>query len=55
MRHSIARRFLVFAWIAALTLIQSFVSTAQNQQAFTVDDLLDITNVSVADISDDGR
>ena len=55
MRHSIARRFLVFVWIAALTLIQSFVSTAQNQQAFTVDDLLDVTNVSVADISDDGR
>ncbi len=55
MRHSITRRLLVFAWIATLTLIPSFVSTAQNQQAFTVDDLLDVTNVSVADISDDGR
>ena len=55
MRHSITRRLLVFTWIAALTLIRSFVSTAQNQQAFTVDDLLDVTNVSVADISDDGR
>ncbi len=55
MRHSITRRSFVFIWIAALTLIPPFVSSAQNQQAFTVDDLLDVTNVSVADVSDDGR
>ena len=55
MRRSITRHLFVIAWIAALTLIPPFVSTAQNQQAFTVDDLLDVTNVSVADVSDDGR
>ncbi|MEP7338981.1 MAG: prolyl oligopeptidase family serine peptidase [Acidobacteriota bacterium] len=55
MRHPITRRLFVFAWIAALALIPSFVSTAQTQQAFTVDDVLDVTSVSVTDISDDGR
>jgi dipeptidyl aminopeptidase/acylaminoacyl peptidase len=55
MRRSITCRLFVIAWIAALMLIPPFVSTAQNQQAFTVDDLLDVTNVSVADVSDDGR
>ncbi len=55
MRYSITRRSFVFAWIVALALIPPFVSTAQNQQAFTVDDLLDVMNVSVADVSDDGR
>jgi len=55
MRHSITHRLFVFVWIAALMLIPPVVSTAQNQQAFTVDDLLDVTNVSVADVSDDGR
>ncbi|MBL8187836.1 MAG: hypothetical protein JNK38_07500, partial [Acidobacteria bacterium] len=55
MRRSITRRLFVIAWIAALTLIPPVVSTAQNQQAFTVDDLLDVTNVNVADVSDDGR
>jgi dipeptidyl aminopeptidase/acylaminoacyl peptidase len=54
MRYSITRSFM-FAWIAALALILPFVSTAQNQQAFTVDDLLDVTNISIADVSDDGR
>lgn len=55
MRYSITRRSFVFAWIVALALIPPFVSTAQNQQVFTVDDLLDVTNVSAADVSDDGR
>ncbi|MEP7340713.1 MAG: hypothetical protein ABI977_23485, partial [Acidobacteriota bacterium] len=55
MRHPITRSMFVFAWIAALALIPSFVSTSQTQQAFTVDDVLDVTNVSVADIGDDGR
>ncbi len=55
MRYSITRRSFVFVWIAALALIPPFVSTAQNQQAFTVDDLLDVTNISIADVSDDGR
>jgi dipeptidyl aminopeptidase/acylaminoacyl peptidase len=58
MRYSITRRSFVlvpFAWIAALALIPPFVGAAQNQQAFTVDDLLDVTNISVADVSDDGR
>lgn len=54
MRYPITRRLFVFAWIAVLALIPSFVSTAQNQQAFTADDVLDVANVSVADISDDG-
>jgi dipeptidyl aminopeptidase/acylaminoacyl peptidase len=53
MLQQIARR--VFALVAFLALIPPFVSTAQNQQAFTADDVLDVTNVSIADISDDGR
>ncbi|MFN0108593.1 MAG: prolyl oligopeptidase family serine peptidase [Blastocatellia bacterium] len=59
MRYPITRRLFLFARIVALTtvlaLIPPFVSTAQNQVSFTVDDLLDVTNVSVADVSDDGR
>ncbi len=55
MRYPITRRLFVFAWIAALTLIPSFVSTAQNQASFTVDDVLDVTSISVADVSGDGR
>jgi len=53
--HSITRRMFVFACIAALTLIPPFVSSAQNQASFTTDDLLNVTNVSVADLSEDGR
>ena len=45
----------IVALIVALALIPSFVSSAQNQSAFTAEDVLDVTNVSVADISDDGR
>ena len=55
MRYSITRRSFVFVWIVVLSLIPPFVSTAQNQQAFTVDDLLDVTNISLADMSEDGR
>ncbi|MGH9803335.1 MAG: hypothetical protein ACRD82_23475, partial [Blastocatellia bacterium] len=55
MRYSITRRLLALVWIAALALIPPFATTAQNQQAFTVDDMLDVMNVSVADVSDDGR
>ncbi len=53
--HSITRRMFVFACIAALTWIPPFVSTAQNQASFMAEDVLNVTNVSVADLSEDGR
>ncbi len=53
MRFSI-RLALVLAMIVG---IASFVPTAQTQTTtpFTVDDLLDVKNVGIADLSDDGR
>ncbi len=53
--HSITRRLFLLACLAALVSIPPAVSTAQIQSAFTTDDLLDVTNVSVADVSADGR
>ncbi|HMY74230.1 MAG TPA: hypothetical protein PLQ88_20595, partial [Blastocatellia bacterium] len=53
--YSITRRLFLLACLAALALIPPAVSTAQTQSAFTADDLLDVTNVSVADVSADGR
>lgn len=55
MRHHFTRCLIVFACIAALALIPSLVFSAYNQQSFTVDDLLDVANISVADVSEDGR
>lgn len=55
MRHSMTSRLSVFVLVAAFTLALPFLSAAQNQASFTAEDVLDVTNVSVADISDDGR
>src|SRR5258706_15064375 len=55
MRHSITRHLLVFVLFAALAFALPFVSTAQNQVSFNVDDLLNVVSVSAADVSDDGR
>ena len=58
MRHPIGRRLFAFAFALTLALIvfPISVSNAQNQpSAFTVDDLLDVKNLGVADLSDDGR
>ncbi|MBK8314316.1 MAG: hypothetical protein IPL01_09960 [Acidobacteria bacterium] len=55
MRHLLIRRFAAFVLVASLALIVSYVSTAQNQAGFTVDDMLDVVNYGAADVSDDGR
>jgi len=58
MRHPIGRRLFIAAFTLTLALIVFPISAsnAQNQpSAFTVDDLLDVKNFSVADLSDDGR
>ncbi len=55
MSHLLIRRFAAFVLVASLALIVSYVSTAQNQAAFTVDDMLDVVNYGAADVSDDGR
>src|SRR5262245_65641934 len=63
MRHPIGRRLFAaaFALTLALIVFPISASNAQNQSsaftpsAFTVDDLLDVKNLSVADLSDDGR
>lgn len=55
LRYSFNRRLFVFVWSVALALLLPFGSAAQNQQAFSVDDLLNVVNVAVTDVSDDGR
>jgi len=63
MRHPIGDRpfAAACALVLALIVFPIFISNAQNQRsaftptAFTVDDLLDVKNFSVADLSDDGR
>lgn len=55
MRHSFNRRLFAFVWSVALVMLLPFGSIAQNQQPFGVDNLLDVVNVAVADVSDDGR
>jgi dipeptidyl aminopeptidase/acylaminoacyl peptidase len=63
MRHPITGRHLALLALAlalAFTVNPVFTSRAQTQPsaspaAFTVDDLLDVTNVSAADLSADGR
>ncbi len=58
MRHPIGRRLLTaaFALTLALVVLPIAASNAQNHQsAFTTDDLLDVKNITVADLSDDGR
>ncbi len=63
MRRPISRRFFAAAFALTMALIIFLISAskAQNQpsvitsSAFTVDDLLDVKNLGVADLSDDGR
>src|SRR5262245_11487017 len=63
MRHPIGRRLFAaaFALTLALIVIPISDSNAQNQpsagapSAFTVDDLLDVKNIGISDLSDDGR
>ena len=58
MRHPIGRRLLTaaFALTLALVVLPIAASNAQNHQsAFTTDDLIDVKNITVADLSDDGR
>ncbi|MGH9766288.1 MAG: prolyl oligopeptidase family serine peptidase [Blastocatellia bacterium] len=58
MRHPIGHRLYAaaFALVLALIIFPLSTSNAQNQpSAFTVDDLLDVKNVGVADLTDDGR
>src|SRR5262245_29336615 len=63
MRHPIGRRLfaVAFTFTLALTVFPIPDSNAQNQpsgfalSAFTVDDLLDVKNFGIADLSLDGR
>ena len=55
MRNLIVRRLIVSVWLLAWIAMPNFPSAAQTQTPFTVDDLLDVVNVGVGDLSDDGR
>src|SRR5262245_32211099 len=63
MRHPIGRRLFAAAFALTLALIVFPISASNakdrpsvfTQSAFTVDDLLDVKNLGVADLSDDGR
>jgi dipeptidyl aminopeptidase/acylaminoacyl peptidase len=58
MRHSMNRRRIAALAISAVVILASLPlhATAQTtSSAFTVDDLLDVANVNIADLSDDGR
>ncbi|MDX2030080.1 MAG: prolyl oligopeptidase family serine peptidase [Blastocatellia bacterium] len=55
MRNLIVRRLIVSVWLVALIAMPNFPSAAQTQTPFTVDDMLDVVNVGVGDLSDDGR
>ena len=58
MRHKVNRSRIVsfaIAIVLALTSLPSPGSAQSANSAFTVEDLLDVTNISVADLSDDGR
>ncbi len=46
---------LAIAFVLALTSLPLQVSAQAGSSAFTVDDLLDVANVNLADLSDDGR
>ncbi len=58
MGHSMNRRtFASFAIAVVLTLasLPLHVTAQTTSSAFTVDDMLDVTNINIADLSDDGR
>jgi dipeptidyl aminopeptidase/acylaminoacyl peptidase len=58
MHHSTNRRRIISLAIAVLLTLASLPLRATAQTAnslFTVDDLLDVANVNIADLSDDGR
>jgi len=63
MRHPIGHRLFAAAFALTLVLIVFPISASNakdrpsvfTQSAFTVDDLLDVKNLGVADLSDDGR
>src|SRR5947207_12801756 len=58
MRHSTIRSWIVsfaIATVLALTSLPSMVSAQSASSTFTVDDLLDVANINLADLSDDGR
>ncbi|MFN0085994.1 MAG: prolyl oligopeptidase family serine peptidase [Blastocatellia bacterium] len=55
MRYPIFRPLFVFVWIIALIAMPGFPSSAQTQTPFAVDDMLDVVNVSLGDLSEDGR
>ncbi|HSQ18743.1 MAG TPA: hypothetical protein VLR92_00080, partial [Blastocatellia bacterium] len=46
---------LVIALVLAVTSLPLHLSAQSAGSAFTVDDLLDVANVTIADLSDDGR
>jgi dipeptidyl aminopeptidase/acylaminoacyl peptidase len=58
MRQSINHRripSLAIAVVLMLTTLPQYLSAQSANTAFTVDDLLDVVNVNIADLSDDGR
>jgi dipeptidyl aminopeptidase/acylaminoacyl peptidase len=58
MRHSTNRSRIVsfaIAAVLALTSLPSMVSAQSASSTFTVEDLLDVANINVADLSEDGR
>ena len=58
MRHSMNHRriaSIAVAVVLALTSLPLHVTAQTASSAFTVDDLLDVANLNIADLSDDGR
>ena len=58
MRHSINRRIIVslaITVVLTLTSVSAHLAAQTASSPFTVDDLLDVANVNIADLSDDGR
>ena len=58
MRHSMNRRTIASLAIAVVLTLASLPLHGSAQSAsspFTVDDLLDVANVNIVDLSDDGR
>ena len=58
MRHSSNRRSLgsfAVAIVLTLTLLPLQAMGQTSASLFTVDDLLDVANVNIADLSDDGK
>src|SRR5512132_1115496 len=58
MRHSINRRIIVsfaLATVLALTSLPSMASAQSASSTFTVEDVLDVANINLADLSNDGQ